>query len=380
MRIRNLANAFTLVAAAASIASAQANPRVYAPQFENDRPNSDVPSVQVWLDESSYGFGDIIRPYVAADPDAYITVVRVSSDGALQVLYPRLPGEQVRYNPAQFANDRLPGNTTAPFLIRESRGVGFVFAVASYYKFNYRYYTTGRNWSTSRLASASRFGSPFQIVRSFVEEITEGSDAYSMDYVMYDVDFNQYRSRYASRFRGYGYSDYYDMCLGAFGSWYSNYCRGYYGYGLPYIVVSAPNVPNPRTGRKIPRVKPLVHDPSVGGAPHQPQPAEGVLPQINPREDAAINAARRERMLRDGGRRSEPVMQPRYEPRSEPRPEPRSEPRVSLPRPEPRMAPAPDRTPMQAAPVVRSEPRVERPHVEAPAPRIERSERPKKDN
>jgi hypothetical protein len=380
MRITRFVNAMTLVAASASIASAQASPRVYTPQFDNERRQDDIPTVQVWIDESYYRFGDIIRPYVASDPDAYITVVRISTDGELQVLYPRNPFEQVPYRPAQFANDRIPANTTSSFLIRESRGVGFVFAVASYYKFNYRYYTNGRNWSLSRLASAGRFGSPFQIARSFVEEITEGSDSYSMDYVMYEVNADQYRSRYASRFRGYAYNDYYDMCLGAFGSWYSNYCRGYYGYGYPYIVVSTPNTSKPGGGGKKPmRVKPLIHDPTIAGVPQQPKPVEGILPSTNPREDAAVNAARRERLLRSARPRSEPVIQRRSEPRIETRAEPRSQPR-SEPRSEPRMAPPPDRQPMRAAPVVRSEPRVERPHVEAPAPRVERSERPKKDN
>ena len=377
MRVSHLSSALTLVAAAASIASAQANPRVYTPQFDNDRGENDAPDVQVWLDNSSYRYGDIIRPNVASDPDAYITVVRVSTDGALQVLYPRLPGEQAPYQPSQFANDRLPVNTTSAFLIRESRGVGFVFAIASYYKFNYRYYTSGRNWSTARLANASRFGSPFQIVRSFVEEITEGSESYSMDYVMYDVNGDQYRSRYASRFRGYGYDDYYDMCLGAFGNWYSSYCRGYYGYGYPVIVVSRPNMPIPNGGKKPMRMRPLVHDPSVGDVPNRPKPPEGVLPPVDTREQAALNAARRERMLRDARPRTEPVMRPHAQPRSEPQmPQPRA-----APRSEPRMTPPPQRSePVRAAPIIRSEPRVERPHVEAPAPRVERVERPKADN
>jgi hypothetical protein len=357
---------------AASAAHAQANPRVYTPQFENDRPNGDIPIVQVWLDDASYGFGDMIRPYVASDPDAYITVVRVSADGDLQVLYPRLPGQQVRYQPSHFANDRLPVTTAAPFMIRESRGVGFIFAVASYYKFNYRYYTTGNNWSTTRLASAGRFGSPFQIARSFIDEITEGSDSYSLDYVMYEVNADSYRSRYASRFRGYGYEDYYGLCLGAFGNYYSSYCRGYGGYGFPYIVAGNPSVPRPNPGGKTMRVKPLVHDP-VLPHPHE-KPMEGVQPLSEAQEQAAI--ARRERMLRDARPRSEPQM-PRSEPRAS---EPRMQPRAEQPRPEPRSEPRVAPPPQREAPVVRSEPRVERAHV-APAPRIERSEpAPKKDN
>jgi hypothetical protein len=377
--------AVALFAAVSPAASAQANPRVYTPQFDNERRADDIPDVQVWLDERSYSFGDFIRPHVASDTDAYITVVRVSSDGALQVLYPQYPGEQERYQPSRFVNDRLPVNTTNAFMIRESRGVGFVFAIASYYKFNYRYYTSGRNWSTSRLASASRFGSPFQIVRSFVDEVTEGSDSYSMDYVMYDVNFDQYRSRYASRFRGYAYDDYYDLCLGAFGNWYSSYCRGYSGYGYPYIVVTRPSTPNPSGGKNGMRMRPLVHDPVVGGVPQKPdQPAEGILPPNTSHENAAVEAARRERLLRSAGERSEPVVRPRSEPtynapRAEPRSQPRSEPRPE-PRSEPRMAPPPQRDAPRAAPVVRSEPRVERPRSEAPAPRVERAAPAKKDN
>ena len=371
MKKTGIAGALAVLTLVASAAHAQANPRVYSPQFDNEASRGDIPTVQVWLDDASYGFGDMIRPYVASDPGAYLTVVRVSSDGELQVLYPRLPGQQVRYQTSHFANDRIPVTTASPFMIRESRGVGFIFAIASDYKFNYQYYTTGRNWSTTRLASAGRFGSPFQIVRSFVEEITEGSDSYSMDYVMYEVNADSYRSRYASRFRGYAYDDYFSLCLGAFGNYYSSYCRGYSGYGYPYVVVSNPGTPRPGGGGKTMRPKPLVHDPVLPGR-HE-KPMDGVLPQPEPQEQAAIG--RRERMLRDARPRTEPQL-PRAEPRTS---EPRSEPR-QLPRSEPRVAPPPQREAPRAAPVVRSEPRVERPQASAPAPRVERAPAPQKDN
>lgn len=369
MRTTGAALASMMLAAFTSVANAQADPRVYTPQFGDDGQAGDIPNVQVWLNESTVHFGDLIRPYVTSDPNAYITVVRVTTDGALQVLYPQFPTQQRRYNPAEFANDRLPMNSTGAFLARESRGVGFVFAIASYYKFNYRYYTSGRNWSTTRLASAGRFGSPFQIVRSFVEEVTEGSESYSMDYVMYEVDFDQYRSRYASRFRGYGYDDYFDMCLGAFGSWYSSYCRGYNGFGYPYIVVQGPRTPRSHPQKPGMALRPLVHDPNVRDVPRRPAPAVGTQARINLREEAALSAARRERMLRDARPRHDPML------------ESRADPRMQAPRmQEPRMQPPPQREPARAAPVLRSEPHVERPHREAPAPRIERREPAKKDN
>jgi hypothetical protein len=365
-----------LITSVATIAQAQANPKVYTPQFdESARQQNEIPNVQVWLEDQSYRFGDVVRPYVASDPGAYITVIRVSTDGQLSVLYPQNPASQVPYEPARFANDRLPITADQSFLIKESSGTGFVFAVASNYKFNYRYYSSGRVWSSARLANAGRFGSPFQIVRSFVEEITEGSSSYSMDYVMYDVDGSQSRSRYASRFGHYGYDDYYESCLNAFGGYYDSYCRGYNGYGYPYIVVSTPrtNPGDPGTPRKTMHIRPLVHDPVLPHAPRDPQIVEGRLPAKDPND--AIERARHERMLNGGGGR----------PRT-PSDIPLSERPMSQPR-------GPSRDPVMASPSPRAEPRMDPPRIEqrradpppAPVARIERSdppprERPKKDN
>ena len=332
-----------MVAAIASAAQAQSEPRVYTPQFGNDGGN-DVPVVQVWLEERDFRNGDLIRPYVTTDPGAYLTVIRVSTDGNLQVLYPYQPRNQTPHNPARFSNDRVPVTGAAGFTLRESTGNGFVFAIASYYRFNYDYYSSQGTWSTTRLANASRFGSPFQIVRSFVEEITEGSDSYSMDYVMYNVDGRNYRSRYSSRFRNYAYSDYYDLCLNAFDSYYYGYCSGYGGYYNPYIVVRTPNPGRPH-GKSM-RTRPIVHDPML---PHPQQPAVGHFPQPDPRESAAFE--KRERMLRDARPRVEPridtqasprIYRPQSEPsvsrpiqRSEPRAEPRPAPRIEHRRPDP---------------------------------------------
>ncbi|HEX6574105.1 MAG TPA: hypothetical protein VF042_03965 [Gemmatimonadaceae bacterium] len=368
-----LVSAFLMLASVTSAAGAQANPKVYTPQFDNSSANGDdVPAVQVWLDERSLHFGDLIRPSVATDPGAYLTVIRVTTDGQLRVLYPQYPSQQIEYQPGRFANDRLPINTTNAFSLTESNGTGFVFAIASYYRFNYRYYSSGNQWSIGRLASASRFGSPFQIVRSFVDEITEGSDSYSMDYVMYDMDQGQYRSRYATRHRGYAYDDYYDLCLNAF-DYYYNYCRGYSGYGYPYIVVGNPRPLNP-SARKNMKIRPLVHDPVLPHVPREPGVVEGLQAQPD-RDRDRIEAARRERMLRrnDGTRRG-----PSDVPRTE---RPMNEPRIYRPEMDSRRAqPRPE--PMVAAPQRMPAPRIER--RAEPPPRIERDpaprEKPRKDN
>jgi hypothetical protein len=357
--------ALSAIVVASSLATAQANPKVYSPQFDNEANQSgdEVPQVQVWLNEQGFHYGDIIRPYVQTDPGAYLTVVRVSSDGQLRVLYPRRPKDQVRYKEGQFANDRLPNAVDRADYLNEGTGNGFVFAIASYYRFDYGYYATetGYWWSTARLASAGRYGSPFEIVRRFVEEIMDGSDSYSMDYVMYNVAADRYRSRYASRFANYAFNDYLDLCFNSFGYTYYNYCRGYgygYGYGFPTVVINNPNPRDPaKPNGKSMRIRPLTVDPVLPHGPPELPTVQGRFPVSNPSEDAAV--ARKERMLRDA--------RPRYEPtapvmRDFPRNEPRSQPRS-----EPRMAPPP-------AP--RSEPRIEMRKADPPPPR----ERPQKDN
>lgn len=361
------------IIAFASLAHAQAEPRVYTPQFDNEAQQraNDVPQVQVWLNDRSLNYGDIIRPSVVTEPGAYLTVIRVTTDGELRVLYPRQPQNQTRYRDGQFANDRLPLGGDGAAYVRESTGNGFVFAIASYYRFDYSYYSNNNGWwSTARLANAGRFGSPFEIVRRFTEEIMNESSSYSMDYVMYDVNSNYYRSRYASRYRSYSFNDYLDLCLNTYSSSYYNYCHGYgYGFGYPLVVVGNPPGGNPTTpNTKSMRIRPLVPDPAVPHGPELTAP-QGRFPVGSPSEDAAV--ARRERMLRDARPGTEPVQpmmrpeprgEPRMEPRMQPRPEPRSEPRIEMRRADP--PPPQPRVEVRAAP------------PSPPPPR----ERPQKDN
>jgi hypothetical protein len=367
-------------------AQAQARPRVYTPdpQADNQAYPNDAPQVDVWLDEYTYRFGDIIRPRFIAEPGAYVTIVRVSSDGDLRVLYPRVPQLQVRYRDGDLAYDRIPVSSDGANYVKESRGTGFVFAIASFNRFNYSYYSSGNFWSTARLANAGRFGNPFQIMRSFAEETVGGNGDYSIDYEMYTVEGSQYRSRYASRYNSYSYNDYLESCLDTFGpSWYS-YCSSRNHYYGPLIVVSNPPS-NPSGSRKNMRIKPLVVDPVVPNVPLHPQPLEGRLPVTNPSEDAAM--ARREQMLRsarprvggDTGGSSQAA--PRiYRPAAEPsvsRPAPRND----APRAEPQVRRA-EPPPQQQQP--RVEVRNDPPQQAAPPPpRAEPSqkvERPHKDN
>ncbi|MEO8194289.1 MAG: hypothetical protein ABI681_10600 [Gemmatimonadales bacterium] len=363
-----------LLAASPAVSVAQiASPRVYAPEPQSEF----APPVDVWIDQLTYRYGDRIRPYVATEPGAYVTIVRVSSDGELRVLYPRRPWEQKRYALGQFANDRLPFTGDPATNLYESTGTGFVFAIASYQKFDYSYYTSGRSWSIARLARIGGYSDQFEIVRDFIDRTLDERADYSMDYVTYEIIGRGMGSRYASRYGYYSFNDYYELCRSAFGYQYSNYCRSYNnGYYGPFIVVNpAPRTPTQASTRNF-KVKPVHPDPIVPGKGPAPVTAEGRMPAGNSAEAAAY--ARHERMLRSaqprvemkadpsaGSRRierepqrreREPVMsypQARSEPRAEPRNDP---PRIERPQYSP---------PMQASP---PPPRMERPaRIEAPA-------------
>jgi hypothetical protein len=361
MKIGLVAASAIMLAAAASTAPAQQSaPRVYTPQESN------VPQIDLWLDQISYRPGDRLAPHFVTDRGAYVTIVRVTSDGQLAVLYPRRPREQVPYEMGQLVNDRVPHYFSFDnrFEVASSRGIGFVFAIASFEKFNYSYYTTGSEWSEARLANDSRYGDPFETVQRFADR-TLGSGNFSLDYVSYDVQRDGPRSRYASRYTYNSYDDFYDACVSAFGLRYTTYCyNAYPGYFGP-IIVTQPTSPTPGqfNGRNLlgKTIKPVVGDPVVGGAPTGPQPAtEGRLPSSDPSEAAAL-ASQRARMLRDAAPRDRAPTQveiPVY----------RGIPETSSPQ---RADPAPRTEPMShpvmiEPPVMRAEPRVEQPRFEPP--------------
>ena len=290
------ASGLLLAAMAAALPAQTVTPRVYSP-----RESDNAPQIDLWLDQVSYNIGDRIAPHFQSEPGAYVTIVRVTSDGEVRVLYPQHPRDQRQFDRAQLVNDRVPYSSfDRRFEVYESQGMGFVFAIASYSKFNYGYFTSGNEWSLSHLSSI-RYGDPFEIVRRFADRtLGDGAD-FAMDYVSYEVYNDAPQSRYATRYNYNTYDDYYNSCLSAFGYGYTSYCEPYYP-AYPIVVVSGPrgprtNIPTDRhyAGKHI---RPRVGDPILRGAPSEPQIAtEGRLPNNHSAEEAAA-AARRERLLR----------------------------------------------------------------------------------
>lgn len=385
MRTGLLTASGLFLAAMATVLPAQTgSPRVFSPR------EASAPQIDLWLDQVSYDIGGRIAPHFESEPGAYVTILRVTSDGEVRVLYPQHPGEQRQFARGQLVNDRVPYNSLdRRFEVYESQGMGFVFAISSFSKFNYTYFSSGNDWSINHLASI-RYGDPFEIVRRFADRTLAAEADFSMDYVSYEVYNEARQSRYATRYAYNTYDDYYNSCLSAFGYGYTSYCEPYYP-AFPIVVVSQPtaprsNIPGDRhyAGKHI---RPRVGDPFAHGAPSEPQPlTEGRLPNNNSAEQAAM--ARRERLLRTAAPRDRGApsvdsraveIAPRiYTAPQRTTPDHAAPERAAPQRPwfEPQHAPAPRAEPQRVAPPPRSEPRIEmRPEPQraqpAPPPRVE---------
>ena len=376
MRTGLLTAAGVLLAAMATALPAQtATPRVYSP-----RESDNAPQIDLWLDQVSYNIGDRIAPHFQSEPGAYVTIVRVTSDGDIRVLYPQRPRDQRQFERAQLVNDRVPYSSyDRRFEVYESQGMGFVFAISSFSKFNYGYFSSGNDWSLNHLSSI-RYGDPFEIVRRFADRTLGDRADFSMDYVSYEVYNDAPQSRYATRYSYNTYDDYYNSCLSAFGYGYTSYCEPYY-QAYPFVVVSQPrgprsNIPDDRhyAGKHI---RPRVGDPIVHGGPSEPQIAtEGRLPNNHSAEEAAA-AGRRERLLRTAAPRDRAA--PNIDSRAVD-----ATPRIyTAPA---RTSTAPERTspehpwyqPQRVSPPPRSEPQRVAPPMRSEPPRIEMRPEPQR--
>src|SRR2546428_3376241 len=90
------------------------------------------PRVEAWTDrgDSPYASGQRVRVHFRADRDAFVTILRVDTDGRVRVLFPREPWED---NFARGGRDYevLNGSDRAAFYIDDYPGEGYVFAVTA---------------------------------------------------------------------------------------------------------------------------------------------------------------------------------------------------------------------------------------------------------
>lgn len=386
MRANTMFLGLAAVAVAVSSAGAQRVDRARVNEY--GRRTQDGPEIQVWIDRYTYNSGERIRAFFQTEPGSYVTVLRVTSRGDIKVLYPHTPKVQRAYTSNQLVNDEIPFAADAGMYVNEPRGVGFVFAIASYTPFNYKWVTGGGRWSTVQLAS-NRNEDPFTLVSRFVTRTLPRAANYSVDYIEYQVngvDYRNSRSYASSAYPGLSYDDLYFQCLQYYGPQALAYCQSYarfggapYAFGIGRYPTSTPApVGGSGSGITPPKMHPpkaFIPDPMVadeGLKPRAPQTdPTGNEVQVfrNPPRDIGRGSGDGNR---ESARRAEPVdispsdyrvdrpvREPQYQPapqRYEPAPQssapvgamPRYEPPVT--RSEPREMPAPAPSPPPAPP------------------------------
>jgi hypothetical protein len=136
------------------------------------------PRVEAWTDrgDSPYASGQWVRVHFRADRDAFVTILRVDTDGRVRVLFPREPWED---NFARGGRDYEVQGGSGPdaFSIDDYPGVGYVFAVASADPFVYDGIQRDDHWDYRLIADGRVRGDPYVALTDLAQRIVP--DGYS---------------------------------------------------------------------------------------------------------------------------------------------------------------------------------------------------------
>jgi uncharacterized protein DUF4384 len=208
--------------------------------------------VSVWMDRSSpYTRGDRARVYIQADRDAYLTVLRIDTDGRVRVLFPQDPWDD-NYVPGGRTFEVEDRDGGRAFRVDDAPGAGYVFAIAADDKFDYSSVLTQRDhWDYRAIADGQVRGDPYVAVTELAERIVPAGD-YDYDLAQYDVDRHYDYPRFVC-YDCHAYAPYYTWnpyahsCVRFRVVIYDDpYYYPYRYYGGRRVVVVRPRRPQPR--------------------------------------------------------------------------------------------------------------------------------------
>src|SRR5688500_2585966 len=154
---------------------------------------SDAPRVRVWLDDDrTFRRGDRERVSFRTEEDAYVTVVRIDTDGRMRIIYPERPAYEHRVAGGRIYS--VDGVSDGSFRIHDGAGMGYIFAIASWDRFDFeRAYDSPFHQVGYRVR-----GDPYEAVSSLAEEMLPYRDAlYSTHAAEYYVDNHRDYPRYS---------------------------------------------------------------------------------------------------------------------------------------------------------------------------------------
>jgi len=149
------------------------------------------PRVTVWTDrgEDPYAGGQGARVAFRSAVDAYVTILRVDTDGRVRVLFPREPWQDnfVRGGRVYAVTGGGPDDEAA-FYVDDYPGVGYLFAVGAADPFIYSAIARGDQWDYRVIADGRVRGDPYVALTDVARRIVpEGYRDWDYDLVPYYV-------------------------------------------------------------------------------------------------------------------------------------------------------------------------------------------------
>ena len=212
------------------------------------------PRVEVWTDrgDSPYTSGQGVRTHFRADRDAFVTILRVDTDGRVRVLFPREPWEN---NFARGGRDYevQGGDERDAFYIDDYPGVGYLFAVASADPFLYDGIQSRDHWDYRLIADGRVRGDPYVALTDLAQRIVpDGYSDWDYDitpyYVQQHYDYPRFLCYDCHSYVSYPYWSPYDYTCVRFRIvvFDDPYYYPYRYYGGTRVVFTRPYRPEPR--------------------------------------------------------------------------------------------------------------------------------------
>jgi hypothetical protein len=212
------------------------------------------PRVEVWSDrgDDPYSRGQGVRVHFRADQDAYVTILRVDTDGRVRVLYPREPWED-NFARGGREYEVSGGNDRDAFYVDDYPGVGYLFAVAAADPFAYAGIESNEHWDYRLIADGRVRGDPYVALTDVAQRIVpDGYRDWDYDLVPYYVqqhyDYPRFLCYDCHSYTSYPYWNPYDYTCVRFRMvvFDDPYYYPYRYYGGTRVVFTRPFRPEPR--------------------------------------------------------------------------------------------------------------------------------------
>jgi len=148
------------------------------------------PRIQVWTENGNapYRAGARVRVFIRGEEDAYVTVIRVDTDGRIRVLFPRQPWVD-NYVRGQREYEIERARDANAFDVDDAPGVGYVFAVSSPDPFTFDAFTAGDHWDFRAAGDGRVHGDPYVALTALAGRMLPAGDQdWDYDVAPYYVD------------------------------------------------------------------------------------------------------------------------------------------------------------------------------------------------